>query len=110
MIDFSIGWEEILSTRAAVTIVSRAMAIYFLAWLVYDLTTLPVALFTLSHHQLLMSASREDAYWRNYYLTSLVFLLLRMLALFVAVQWFYRSGPRIHQYFLAPSDNETSAG
>lgn len=93
-----------MSTKEAVSIVSRALAIYFLAWLVFDLTYLPSQLFSFLHHQLAMSASGENPYWRNYYLISLVVLALRILALFFAVQWFYRSGPRIHAYFTAPSE------
>ncbi len=96
-----------MSTKDAVTIVSRALAVYFLAWLVYDLTYLPSQLFSFLHHQFGVNALGENAYWRNYYLMSLVFLGLRIVALFIAVQWFYRSGPRIHAYFLAPSEEET---
>ena len=99
-----------MSTKDAVTIVSRALAIYFLAWLLYDLTYLPSQLFSFLHHQLMVNAARENAYWRNYYLMSLVFLTLRIVALFFAVQWFYRSGPRIHAYFLAPSEEDTPQG
>jgi len=35
---------------------------------------------------------------------SLTFLVLRIVALFFAVQWFYRAGPRIHSYFLSVSE------
>jgi len=40
---------------------------------------------------------------------SLVFILLRMVALFFAVQWFYRSGPALQRYFSAPSEEEKAA-
>jgi hypothetical protein len=93
-----------LSTREAVTIASRAFAIYFLAWLVLDLSYLPSQLFSFLHHQLAMGAGGQNPYWRNYDLISLVLNVLRILALFFAVQWFYRSGPGIHAYFTAPSE------
>ncbi len=97
-----------MSTKEAVTIVSRAFAVYFLAWLLYDLTYLPSQLNLFLHYQLGPNPSAGSAYWRNYELTRLLFLLLRMVVLFFAVQWFYRSGPRIHAYFLAPAKDQTS--
>ncbi|MBZ5655458.1 MAG: hypothetical protein LAO56_09285 [Acidobacteriia bacterium] len=91
-----------MSTKEAVTIVSRALAIYMLFWFLSDLTYLPSHLFSLSHHENGLST----AYWRDSERISLTFLLLRMVALFFAVQWFYRSGPAIQRYFLAPSEEE----
>jgi hypothetical protein len=42
-------------------------------------------------------------YWRDSDLISLSFLALRIVALFFAVQWFYRAGSTIQEYFLATS-------
>ena len=98
-----------MSTKEAVTIASRALAIYFLAWLLYDVTNLPSALHHYLHYQTEAgSLGMTDylAYMRTTYGLSLWFLLLRMVGLFLAVQWFYRCGPRLQTYFLESSDEE----
>jgi len=45
-------------------------------------------------------------YWRDSERLSLAFHLLRMVLLFFAVQWFYRSGPKVQEYFLASPEGE----
>jgi hypothetical protein len=98
-----------VSAKNVVTIVSRALAVYFLAWLLYDLTYLPSQMFSFLHYEVTQSASGGTVYWRNYYLISLCFLVLRIVALFFAVQWLYRAGPRVQGYFLASAEEETAA-
>jgi hypothetical protein len=91
-----------MSSKEAVTIISRLLAVYFLAWLLSDLTYLPSHLFSLLHHEKALGAS-GTTYWRDSDLISLSFLALRIVALFFAVQWFYRAGSAIQEYFLATS-------
>ena len=98
-----------MSTKQAVTIVSRALAIYFLVWFLTDLTYIPSSLYSLFHHAGAVSAMATP-YWRNSDLLSLSSRLLRMILLFFAVQWFYRAGPSIQKYFLSPSDEELDGG
>ena len=45
-----------MSTKQAVTIVSRALAVYLLFWFLSDLTYLPSDLFSLWHHQNMLGA------------------------------------------------------
>ena len=97
-----------MSTKEAVTIVSRLVSIYFLAWLLSDLTYLPSHLFSLVHHESGLGALGGTTYWRDSARISLSFLILRMVVLFFAVQWFYRSGPAIQGYFLASTREETA--
>ncbi len=95
-----------MSTKEAVTIASRTLAVYFLAWLLSGLTSLPSSIFSFLHHEnnlIAPGATAYTAYMRNYYLLSLCFLVLRLAVLFFAVQWFYRSGPSIQEYFLGSS-------
>ena len=92
-----------MSTKEAVTIVSRLLSVYFLAWLLSDLTYLPSHLFSLFHHESGLLALGGTTYWRDSERISLSFLILRMVVLFFVVQWFYRSGPAIQGYFLASS-------
>ena len=94
-----------MSAKQAVTIVSRALAIYFLVWFLTDLTYLPSNLYSLFHHSGTVSVL-GTSYWLNSDLISLSFRLLRMVVLFFAVQWFYRAGPSIQGYFLASTEEE----
>jgi hypothetical protein len=100
--------EDRVSTKEAVTIASRALAIYFLAWLLNDLTFLPSHLFSLLHHERELVAPSGTTYWRDLERISLFFYVLRIAALFFAVQWFYRSGPAIHGYFMASPEGEAT--
>lgn len=97
-----------MSTKEAVTIASRALAVYLLFWLLSDVTYLPSNLFSLWHHRNVLGATEWTTYLRDSEVISLSFRLLRMVALFFAVQWFYRSGPGVQGYFLASSDEETT--
>jgi hypothetical protein len=100
--------EDRVSTKEAVTIASRALAVCLLFWFLSDLTLLPSNLFSLWHHRNMLGANEWTIYLRDSEVISQSFRLLRMVALFFAVQWFYRSGPTIHQYFMASPDEETS--
>ncbi len=94
-----------MSAKQAVTIASRALAVYCLMWFVADLTYLPSNVHSLFHH-LESASAMASPYLRNYYLLELSARLLRMIGLFFAVQWFYRAGPSIEGYFLSPSEEE----
>jgi len=98
-----------VSKNEGVTIVSRGLAVYFLFWFLSDLTYLPSNLFSLWHHRNMLGATDWTTYLRNSELISLSFRLLRMVALFFAVQWFYRAGPAVQGYFLDPTDEEPTA-
>lgn len=95
-----------MSTKEAISIVCRALAIYFLAWFLTDLTYLPDQLFSLFHYANKVRALGADTYLRDYEVMSMSFRLLRMGILFFAIQWFYRAGPSIRAYFLAPLEEE----
>ena len=97
-----------MSAKNVVTIVCRALAVYLLFWFLSDLTYLPSHLFALWHHKNGLGTQIGTTYWRDSERISLVFLLLRMVVLFFAVQWFYRSGPALQGYFLASSEEETA--
>jgi len=97
-----------MAPKEVITIVSRTLAIYFLAWLLSDLTYLPSHLFSFLYHQNSLNTPGGTSYWRDSAFISLAFLVLRVVALFFAVQWFYRSGPALHRYFLAPREEGPS--
>jgi len=95
-----------LSTKTAVTLVSRALAIYLLAWFVSDFTYLPPQLFSLFHYANRLNEIGGSSYSRDWELISLASRLVRMVLLFFGIQWFYRSGPAIQQYLLAPEADD----
>jgi hypothetical protein len=101
--------EVPVSKNEAVTIASRVLAIYSLAWFLTDLTYLPSDLFSLWHHQNRFGASELTLYWRDSEILSLSFRLLRMVVLFFAIQWFYRAGPALQGYFLDSTDEASAA-
>ena len=98
-----------MSTKTAVTLVSRALAIYFLAWFLEDFTFLPAQLFSLFHYASRLNAVGGDSYARNWELISLSSRLVRMVLLFFGIQWFYRCGPAIYDYLLAPTSGDEDA-
>jgi len=95
-----------MSTKDAVTIASRTLAIYMLFWFISDLTYLPSHLFSVWHHENTLRSAMATTYWRDSNRLSLALHPLRMVLLFFAVQWFYRSGPKVQEYFLASSEGE----
>ena len=94
-----------MTAKQVVTIVSRALAIYFLVWFLTDLTYIPSNLYSLFHHAETTRAMATP-YWYNLDLLWLSFRVFRMLVVFFAVQWFYRAGPSIQRYFLSPTEEE----
>ena len=94
-----------MSTKEAVIIVCRALSIYFLAWLLADLTYLPSYIHSFWRHEGGLTAF-STTYWRDSDILSLSFLLLRIGILFFGVQWFYQAGPTVQRYFLASTDDD----
>ena len=101
--------EALVSKKEVVMIASRALAVYFLFWFLSDLTYLPSSLFSLWHHRNMPGSTEWTTYLRDSDVISLSFRLLRMVGLFFAVQWFYRSGPAVQEYFLSSSDEEKAS-
>jgi hypothetical protein len=98
-----------MSTKQAVTIACRVLSVYFLVWLLSELTYLPQRVFSFLHYQGVLNQSGGRNFGRDLELISLAFLVLRIVVLFFAVQWFYRSGPAIRRYFITPSEGEISS-
>lgn len=76
--------------------VSRALAIYFSAWMLSDITYVPAMVYSFFHHVSRAGAFGTDAYWGNYDAIALSFHATRICALLLAARWFYRGGPAVH--------------
>jgi len=98
-----------MTTREAIRIVSRALAIYFLAWALSDISYLPQVIYSFFHYVNTAGAFNTSAFYRDHDLIALAFLAVRIVTLFIAAQWFYRGGPLVHSYFLNPSSSEDLA-
>lgn len=95
-----------MSRKESVLLVSRALALYFTAWALFEITYLPEYMFALSHHINLKSVLAPRDYWTNYYLMLTVLIVVRMLAFFLAAVLFWRCGPRVEKLFSPHQDNQ----
>lgn len=95
-----------MSRKEIVLLVSRAFALLLISWAFVEVTYLPERLFALSHHLSLSSVMVARDYWSSYYLIITVFLVLRMLGLFLAATLFWRCGPQVEALFSPQQENQ----
>jgi hypothetical protein len=98
-----------MSRKELVFLVSRAFALLLISWGFVEVTYLPERLFALFHHLSQSSLLVAHDYWSSYYLIITVFLVLRMLALFLAASMFWRCGPRVEALFSRHDDNQEAS-
>ncbi|MGO9865762.1 MAG: hypothetical protein ACLPLR_19325 [Terriglobales bacterium] len=94
-----------MSKKEAILLVSRALALYLTTWALVEITYLPEHVFALSHFMRQRSVLAPRDYSTNYYLIYTVFIVVRMLALFLAAALFWRCGPRVQKLFSPRQDN-----
>jgi len=95
-----------MSRKETVLLLSRAFALLLISWAFVEVTYLPERLFALSHHLSQSSVLVARDYWSSYYLIITVFLILRMVALFLAAVLFWRCGPRVEALFSPQQENQ----
>ena len=95
-----------MSKKELVFLVSRAFALYFTTWAVFEITYLPEYMYSLSHHMNLRSVLAPHDYWSNYYLMLTVLIVVRMLAFFLAAALFWRCGPWVEKLFSPQPDSQ----
>jgi hypothetical protein len=100
----------IMSRKEIVLLVSRAFALLLISWAFVEVTYLPERLFALSHHLSQSSVFVANDYWSRYYSIITLFLVLRMLALFVAAALFWSCGPRVEALFSPQQENREASG
>ena len=98
-----------MSRKEIVLLVSRAFALLLISWALVEITYLPERLFALSHHLSQSSVLVAHDYWSSYYLIITVFLVLRMLALFLAAALFWRCGPWVEALFSPQQENQEAS-
>jgi hypothetical protein len=97
-----------MSRKELEVLVCRAFALFLIAWAFDEVTYLPERLFALSHHLNQSSVLVAHDYWSSYYLIVTAFLVLRILAFFVAAALFWRCGPRVEALFSPPQQNQAA--
>jgi hypothetical protein len=99
-----------MSRKELLLLVSRAFALLLMAWAFVEVTYLPERLFALRHHLNQSSVLVSNDYWSSYYLMITVFLVLRVLALFLAATLFWRCGPRVEALFSMKEEDQKASG
>jgi hypothetical protein len=98
-----------MSRKELVLLACRAFALLLIGWAFAEVTYLPERLFALSHHLNQSSVLVAHDYWSSYYLIITAFLILRMLAFFVAAALFWRCGPRVEALFSPQQQNQAAS-
>jgi len=87
-------------TREMTTIASRALATYFLAWMLGEITYVPALAYSFFHDVSRAGAFNTYAYYSNHNAISLSFYAVRTAALFLVTRWLYRGGETVHRFLL----------
>ena len=98
-----------MTRKEMALLVSRAFAVLLISWAFVEVTYLPERIFALSHHLSQSSVLVAHDYWSTYYIIVTAFLVLRMLALFLAASLFWRCGPRVEALFSPQHGNQEAS-
>ncbi len=98
-----------IDLHQAITIVARALSLYFLFWLLSDLSYFPSDLHSLFYYsrEATITGGTYMRHTRDHDIVLISLRLLRVVGLFFAVQWCYRVGPSFQRYFLSSTDDES---
>jgi hypothetical protein len=98
-----------MSRKDAVVLASRTLAVLLTVWALSEVSYLPSSVYSFLHHANRVSVlSDEDQYWRHYYLTSLGFLITRIVGYTLTARWLFKCGPEVAE-FLLPANEESAA-
>jgi hypothetical protein len=89
-----------MTKKDGILLVSRAMTLYLVLWVLSDLTYVPERLFSFFHYAKLPNASANEHYLRGYYFIILVSLVARIVALSILARWIHKCGPSVESLFL----------
>ncbi len=96
-----------LSRKDAAVIASRALTVYFLAWLVSELVSLLPEIYSVHYFTGLVShgGTSYDSYLRSQHIQFLCSHIIRAALAFLAAGWTYRCGAGVIR-FLFPDTEE----
>ena len=95
--------------KELIFVMSRTFALLLISWALAELTYLPERLFALTHRMSQGSALARYDYWSSYYVVITSFLVVRVLALFLAARSFWTCGPWVQELFSAKEDNREAS-
>ena len=98
-----------LSKKDAIVIASRALTLYFLAWVVADLCYLPTDISSVLYFAKLAAHSGQsyDLFLRGEHIRLLCIHVIRIAIALLAAGWAYRCGPGAAR-FLFPTSEQSA--
>lgn len=98
-----------MSRKDAISLVSRAIALYLTFWALAELTNLPVRVLSFVHSVTAERMAPNMQYLRQYYLMEVAFLLTRVVGLSVLALWFHKCGPGVEALLQPPRSEAEGA-
>jgi hypothetical protein len=102
-----------MTKRDAVVLVSRALMLYLIVWVLTEITYLPEKLFALAHYIRYASAAPANNTYYHYYrgvdLINLVFLVIRIVGVSCLARWLFKAGPGVEELLIPPRQEPLSA-
>jgi hypothetical protein len=99
-----------LTREQAILIASRILAAYLLFWIIVDLTYIPHELLAVARYMKVTgsvlgtnTSLPQTSYYLRYYMLVFIENVLHIALWLTAANWFYRCGPRIRNFFAAPT-------
>jgi hypothetical protein len=89
-----------MSTKDAVWIASRTLAVLLTVWALTDLSHLPGAVHSYLHYSAEAVTTGNVEYWRHSYLISLGFLVTRIIGYSLMARWLHKGGPEVLELLL----------
>ena len=100
-----------MSKQEDIVIVSRALAIFMSVWALAEVSYLPEHVQSYIHYMYYETTPSTNLrylqYMQHIYLTSLAFLVTRLIGYSLLARWLFKGGPDIAELFL-PSSRDTA--
>jgi hypothetical protein len=95
-----------MSTRQAVLLVSRTLALLMAIWALTELSYLPSALYSFLRYAQQGGVTLSTEYWRHHYLIQLGFLITRLVGYSLTSVWLFKGGTDVYDLLLPETDTE----
>src|SRR5690242_10894311 len=97
-----------MSTRHAVLLASRTLAVFVALWAVTELSYLPSSLYSFLRYAQQGVVTSSIEYWRHHYLIQLGFLIVRIVGYSLTSVWLFKGGAEIHELLLPEGDSQVA--
>ena len=96
-----------MSTRQAVLLASRTLALLMAVWALTELSYLPSSLDSFLRYRQQGMVTSSTEYWRHHYLIQLGFLVTRIVGYSLTSMWLFKGSAEVHELLLPQSDIQT---